>query len=99
MSTQLLQISKKLTPIFRRYGVIRADVFGSVARGQAKASSDLDLIVTLKKPIGIFMLNELNDRLETSLRTKVDLLTHQSINRHLKPYIINNLERIYEEKQ
>jgi hypothetical protein len=99
MSTQLLQISKKLTPIFRRYGVIRADVFGSVARGQAKASSDLDLIVTLKKPIGIFMLNELNDRLETSLRTKVDLLTHQSINRHLKPYIINNLVRIYEEKQ
>jgi len=99
MSEQLIQISKKLTPIFRKYGVVKADVFGSVARGQAKADSDLDLIVTLKRPIGIFMFNELNDKLETSLRTKVDLLTHQSINRHLKPYIISNMVRIYDEKQ
>lgn len=99
MGKKLLQIQKRLLPIFRQYGVIRADVFGSVARGEAKAGSDLDLIVTLKKPIGIFMLNELNDKLETSLRTKVDLLTHQSINRHLRPYIINSMVRIYEEKQ
>ncbi len=98
MSTKLFQISKKIAPIFRQYGVIRADVFGSVARGEAKAGSDLDLIVTLKKPIGIFMLNEMNDKLEASLHTKVDLLTHQSINRRLKPYITKSMVRIYEEK-
>jgi predicted nucleotidyltransferase len=99
MSNKLIQIRKKITPIFKQYGVILADVFGSVARGEAKPSSDLDLVVTLRKPIGIFKLNEMNDKLETSLHTRVDMLTHNSINRRLKPYITSSLVRIYEEKQ
>jgi len=99
MSSGLIQIRKKMVPIFKQFGVIRADVFGSRARGDFGKDSDIDLIVTLKKPVGIFKFNELNDKLETSLRAKVDLLTHQSINHRLKPYIVNNMVRIYEEKQ
>ena len=98
MSDKLIQIQKKIAPIFKRYGVVRADVFGSRARGRPRGKSDLDLAVTLKKPIGLFKFNEMNDKLETRLRIKVDLLTHQSINHRLKPYIIRDMVRIYEEK-
>ena len=99
MGTRLLQISKKLAPIFRQYGVTRADVFGSRARGKSGINSDIDLAVTLKKPLGLFKFYEMNDKLESRLRLKVDLLTHQSINRHLKPYIVKDMIRLYEEKQ
>lgn len=98
MSDSLIQIRKKITPIFKQYGVIRADVFGSRARGKEKHGSDLDLAITLKTPIGLFKFAEMNDKLETRLRVKVDLLTHQSINRRLKPYIVGDMVRIYEEK-
>ncbi len=95
MNNNLIQIRKKMLPIFKQYGVIRADIFGSYARGDFKKDSDIDLIVTLKQPIGLFMLNEMNDKLETSLRAKVDLLTHASINHHLKTYITSNMVSIY----
>ena len=37
-----------LTPIFDRYGISRAVLFGSVAKGTATAKSDLDLLVDSK---------------------------------------------------
>ena len=34
-----------LTPVFRRYGILKAIVFGSVARGEPSPYSDVDLIL------------------------------------------------------
>jgi uncharacterized protein len=34
-----------LTPVFQRYGVLKAIVFGSVARGEPSPHSDVDLIL------------------------------------------------------
>lgn len=39
------EIKKKLTPVFDAYGVRRAILFGSVAKGTATPKSDLDLLV------------------------------------------------------
>ena len=39
------QVCDRLDPVFRRYGVSRAVLFGSVARGMARETSDLDLLV------------------------------------------------------
>lgn len=38
-------LKKRLTPVFQRYGVQKAFVFGSVARGEASSRSDVDLII------------------------------------------------------
>ncbi len=55
----------------RRLGVSHAAVFGSVARGQAGAESDIDVLVGLdeSRPMGVFeyarlklFINELLDR-------------------------------------
>ena len=37
-----------LTPVFRRYGILKAIVFGSVARGEPSPHSDVDLILVQK---------------------------------------------------
>jgi predicted nucleotidyltransferase len=34
-----------LTPVFQRYGILKAIVFGSVARGEPSPHSDVDLIL------------------------------------------------------
>jgi predicted nucleotidyltransferase len=39
------RVSECLTPVFRRYGILKAVVFGSVARGEPSPHSDVDLIL------------------------------------------------------
>lgn len=39
------QVRDRLSPVFRRYGVSRAVLFGSVVKGTAREASDLDLLV------------------------------------------------------
>ena len=41
-------IGLRLRPVFAAHGVLRAIVFGSLARGDATRRSDLDLIVIMK---------------------------------------------------
>jgi len=38
---------ERALPVLRRYGARRAGLFGSYARGEADAASDLDLLVEL----------------------------------------------------
>jgi len=58
----------------RRFGVRRIGVFGSVARGEEGADSDVDVLVELAEPIGWELL-DLQDRLEEVLGRRVDLVT------------------------
>ena len=39
------QVRERLSPVFDRYGVRRAVLFGSVAKGTATEQSDVDLLV------------------------------------------------------
>jgi predicted nucleotidyltransferase len=43
------ELAAKLVPVLLRYGVVRAGVFGSVARGEAGPESDLDLLVEYRQ--------------------------------------------------
>jgi len=43
--SQLADLASRLRPIFVKHRVLRAVVFGSLARGEASRRSDLDLIV------------------------------------------------------
>jgi len=58
----------------QRYGVQEVAVFGSYARGEQTPLSDVDILVTLRKPLGLRFF-ELWDYLENLLGLHVDLLT------------------------
>ena len=60
--------------IRERYGVEIVGIFGSYARGENSPGSDVDILVDVKRPIGLKFL-ELWDYLEEILKVKVDLLT------------------------
>ena len=75
----ILRIIKKETPYLRSYyGVERIALYGSYARGDAHEGSDVDLLVSLSKPLG-FTFIQLADYLEEKLGRKVDLVTFNTL--------------------
>ncbi len=90
------EVRSRTTPVFREFGVRYAAVFGSVARGEDRPGSDVDLLVRLGRPTGMVGYMRLIESLEDCLERKVDMLTEQSINQHLQTYIARDLTKIYE---
>lgn len=64
------------TPICRKHGVARADLFGSYARGEQTPTSDIDIVIDegAVRGLGFFRLQQ---DLAESLGKRVDL---QSLN-------------------
>ena len=72
------------------YGARNVRVFGSVACGEARADSDLDLLVQLDPGYSLLDLIAIKQDLEDMLGCKVDVVTEAAIS----PYI---RERVLEE--
>ena len=72
----------------RRRGVKSLAVFGSVARDEARPDSDVDLLVELERPAGIFKLVAVQDYLESILRCRVDLVTRGGLKRQLRERVL-----------
>ena len=74
------------------YGVSRIGLFGSVARGEADESSDVDIIVESERPVGLQFV-ELADYLEDLLGRDVDLLTPAGIQAIRSPRIAESIRQ------
>src|SRR5690242_16790824 len=61
-------------PALRRLIVGNVRVFGSVARGEVRADSDLDLLIDVPADLGLLGLGRLADELEALLGARVDLV-------------------------
>lgn len=73
-------IKKRSLPILKRHAVKRAAIFGSFARGEAKARSDVDFLIEYKsKNKSLFDLVDLKSDLEDILGRKVDIITYNSV--------------------
>lgn len=81
-------IHDNLPKIQQDFGVTGLRVFGSVARGDNTAGSDLDILVDM--PPKIFLMSALKDYLEQLLHTTVDLIRHHS---HLSSRFITQISR------
>jgi uncharacterized protein len=77
-----------------QYGVKSLSLFGSVARDEASASSDVDLLVEFSRPIGYFGLFALQNHLEKILGCPVDLGTPDSLKPRLRPRVMGELIRV-----
>ena len=92
------EVKQKITPVLEEYDVEYAGVFGSVARGEDRPESDVDILVRLGSPTGMFRYMRLVKVLEQSLSKKVDLVTENSLNKFVKPYVLADLKTIYEKR-
>ena len=76
-------LREELPRLQDRWGVESLELFGSRVRGNARDDSDLDVLVTFQKPIGLFQIVELENTLSGLLGLKVDLVMRDA----LKPRI------------
>jgi len=78
----------------KQFGVKSLLLFGSVARNEATATSDVDLLVEFNRPVGYFGLFALQDYLEKLLGCSVNLGTPQSLKPYLKERIMGEMIRV-----
>ena len=71
-------IKEKYSYLSTEFGVEKIGFFGSVAKGIEKEDSDIDIVVELKRPIGLKFI-ELVEYLESLFNRKVDVLTPDGI--------------------
>jgi uncharacterized protein len=88
--------STKLIEICRQNDVSKVGIFGSVARGEATAESDIDLLVEFSKRKSLLSVVALERQLSTALGRRVDLLTEAAISPYLRERIKRDLQVIYE---
>lgn len=63
-------------------------VFGSVARGEADAGSDVDLLIHFRPGASLFDLMDLQEEAEAILHTSVDVVSDNGLSPYLKDRIL-----------
>ncbi|MGL4549228.1 nucleotidyltransferase family protein [Eubacterium aggregans] len=71
----MLTIYQIKVPLAKTYGLKRASLFGSYARNEQDAKSDVDILVELATPMGFSKFTGLQLDLEDALHCPVDLYT------------------------
>jgi predicted nucleotidyltransferase len=81
----------------RAMGVAHLYLFGSVARGEAKRGSDVDMFVDVRKGafFSLIELIGLRDYLSELLHTKADVFTRGSLHRVIRRDVIREAVRVF----
>jgi uncharacterized protein len=91
----LTELGARLRPLCEKHRIRRLDVFGSAARGQATATSDVDLLATLDEavPTSTAELLEIAGEAEELVGRPVDFLLRSSLekspNRFAREHILS----------
>jgi predicted nucleotidyltransferase len=85
-----------LAEVCVRNGIVRLRVFGSVARGEETADSDLDLLVDFASRKTLLDLVRIEREFSERLGLRVDLLTEPSLHPKLRDRILGDARVIYE---
>jgi len=85
-----------IEPVLKASNVKFAGIFGSVARGEAKNDSDVDILIKLGKPISLLGLIRLERMISDKLGRNVDLITEDSLSPFIKEEVLHDLKPIYE---
>ena len=93
---QAISRIKTIEPAIRALGAASLYLFGSTARDQAAATSDVDIFIDRnpEAPCGFIELLDLEELLAETLGTKVDLATRTSLHPALKDEIERTAIRV-----
>ncbi|MEM7553956.1 MAG: nucleotidyltransferase domain-containing protein [Cyanobacteria bacterium P01_A01_bin.84] len=81
---EVLEIVEKHREQLQKMGVKSLDLFGSVARNEAREDSDVDFFVEFNSEIGLFEFIKVKLYLEDILKASVDMGTLDSLRENLR---------------
>ena len=91
----IAEIKNRITDTARQYGIQKAYLFGSYARGEAGNDSDIDICIEKGKIRTLFELSGFCLDLEEMLKNKVDVVTTTSLSADFKEQISKDMILIY----
>jgi predicted nucleotidyltransferase len=86
-NTTLRSLRVELSPVFARNSVIRAAVFGSYARGEQTARSDIDFLVEFAPGASLLNLGALHEDIRETLGIETDILTDYGLSKEPKDFV------------
>lgn len=92
------ELKQRVKPVAEKYNLHEVYLFGSYARNEATAESDVDLLVdrTGSKIRGMFEMGGLYEDLRESIQKEVDLITTQTLEqastRERTPSFVENVQ-------
>ena len=95
MNTELhgfLQTLREHEVELRALGVRHASIFGSVARGEARADSDIDVLVGLDRDraMGLFEYSRVKLHIAELLGTSADVVNRKTLKPLLRDHILHD---------
>jgi predicted nucleotidyltransferase len=93
----VIQTLRDLLPELRQHGVVSIGVFGSLARGEAKSPSDVDLFVRFdpEAHATLATMGRVKDLLEARLSATVDLVDdHDRLSQPFRRSVEQDLIRV-----
>lgn len=91
----VIKLLNSYKPALQEFKVKSLLIFGSVARDEANAESDVDLLVEFEQTIGLFAFVRLQRYLEKILGCKVDLGTPDSLKEDLREVVLKDAIRAF----
>lgn len=93
---EMIPVDKeRLLDLCRQYHVVSLKVFGSVARGEERNDSDVDILVRFSRPLSLLALVRLERELSELMGRKVDLVTEQAISPYIRSSVLASAREIY----
>ena len=77
----------------RALGVESLSIFGSVARDEAGPDSDVDVLVEVKRGVGLFRYVDIQERLAEILGRPVDLATPNALRPWMREQVLSEAVR------
>jgi len=85
------QLKAHLPELKKDFQIKELGIFGSVARGEERSESDVDIIVNFSDPPGFFRFIRLEEHLSNLLHRKVDLVTKNALKEVVKKEILRQV--------
>lgn len=85
------KLKKAKQHLAERYSVSRLGVFGSYARGEERAESDIDILVEFAKAPDLFEFFEIEEYLEDALGKKIDLVREQALKPQMRETVLEEV--------
>jgi uncharacterized protein len=88
--------AERIAKLCEANGITTLRVFGSVARGEDREDSDVDLLVRFADRKTLLDLVRVEEEFERALGRKVDLMTEGGLHPRLKDRVLRDARVLYE---